>query len=84
MNADMLKAMFKKFNSYIFLMSGRVSFKQQVRYGIGVIYNFLLYNATISDYFELGFYRKRYYEKSNILLRNKHYILRNILIHQNC
>ena len=63
----MLKAMFKKFNSYIFLMSGRVSFKQQVRYGIGVIYNFLLYNATISDYFELGFYRKRYYEKKQYI-----------------
>lgn len=67
MRIDALKMMFKKFNFYILQMSGRVSFGQQARYGIGVIYNFLLYNATISDYFELGFYKKRHCEKKEYL-----------------
>lgn len=52
-----------KMNSYILHKHGHKNPLLQIRYGIGLVYNYLRYEATISDYFELSFYEKRHKEK---------------------
>ena len=53
----------KKMNRYICSKDGNVNLFRQVRYGVGLVYNYLRYEATISDYFELAFYNKSHKEK---------------------
>ncbi len=53
----------RKMNAYILNKHGRINVFLQARYGIGIVYNYLRYQATISDYFELAFYNKRHKEK---------------------
>ena len=53
----------RKMNAYIRSKHGSVNIFRQARYGIGIVYNYLRYQATISDYFELAFYKKSHEEK---------------------
>ena len=57
----------KKMNSYIRNKHGHVNLLWQARYGIGIVYNYLIYQATISDYFELTFHSKRHQEKQKYI-----------------
>ena len=59
--------MLVKMNAYIRNKHGHVNPLWRVRYGIGIVYNYLKYQATISDYFELTFYKKRHQEKQKYI-----------------
>lgn len=57
----------KKMNGYIRNKHGHVNLFLRARYGIGIVYNYLKYQATISDYFELAFYNKHHQEKQKYI-----------------
>ena len=37
---------------------GGINLFYRIRYGMGIVWNYLRYKATISDYFELRFFEK--------------------------
>lgn len=73
MDRYILCTMYRKFCNYISLISGeeKAAIPLQIRYGLGVVWNYIKYRATISDYFELGFYMKRSIEKEEYLTSKK-------------
>lgn len=61
------KAMLNKMDNYIKLNRGGVSLYWEIRYGMGIVWNYIFYKATISDYFELRFFEKSRKEKQRYL-----------------
>ena len=46
---------------------GGINLFYRIRYGMGIVWNYLRYKATISDYFELRFFEKNSKEKKEYL-----------------
>ena len=66
-NIQVLKVMFNKMDSCIKMNRGGVNLFYRMRYGMGIVWNYLRYKATISDYFELRFFEKNSKEKKEYL-----------------
>ena len=45
---------------------GGVNLFYRMRYGMGIVWNYLRYKATISDYFELRFFEKKQQREKGI------------------
>ena len=73
MNKQVFNEVYKKFCHYVSLVSGKekAPARLQIRYGAGVIWNYLKYRATVSDYFKLGFFKKHAAEKKTYLTSKK-------------
>lgn len=50
-------------NEYIKRLEGKSNVFLSAKYGMGIVYNYILYGASISDYFELRYYAKKSKEK---------------------
>ena len=66
-NIQVLKVMFNKMDSCIKMNRGGIKLFYRIRYGMGIVWNYLRYKATISDYFELRFFEKNSKEKKEYL-----------------
>ena len=66
-NIQVLKVMFNKMDSCIKMNRGGINLFYRIRYGMGIVWNYLRYKATISDYFELRFFEKNSKEKKEYL-----------------
>lgn len=63
-----LKIMYDKFYQFVERISGKKpGLLKLVRYGAGVVWNYINFRFTITDYFELTLYKKRYSEKKKYL-----------------
>ena len=62
-NIQVLKVMFNKMDSCIKMNRGGINLFYRIRYGMGIVWNYLRYKATISDYFELRFFETNSKEK---------------------
>ena len=67
MHLEIFKEMLKKMDKFIFLNKGKINWKYKLRYGIGIIWNYIFYEATISDYFELRLFEKSREKKKEYL-----------------
>lgn len=67
MHLEIFKEMLKKMDKFIFLNKGKINWKYRLRYGIGIIWNYIFYEATISDYFELRLFEKSREKKKEYL-----------------
>ncbi|MDO4470453.1 MAG: sugar-transfer associated ATP-grasp domain-containing protein [Bacillota bacterium] len=67
MYLEIFKNMFNKMDKFIILNRGKTNWIYRLRYGTGIAWNYLVYNATISDYFELRFFEKNKKEKQKYL-----------------
>lgn len=66
MYLEIFKNMFNKMDKFIILNRGKTNWIYRLRYGTGIAWNYLVYNATISDYFELRFFEKIKKKNKNI------------------
>ena len=58
--------MLNKMDKFIILNKGKTNLAYRIRYGMGIVWNYFLYRATISDYFELRFFEKMEKKNKNI------------------
>lgn len=64
----MIKQMIKKFNFYIEKHFGEnASIFLKIKYAILGVIDFIIYGSTVTDYFELTFYKKSRYEKKKYM-----------------
>ena len=66
MNFSSLKTMSEKRDNFI-RRNGGINFFLKIRYSAGIVWNYLFYKATISDYFELRLFEKSRKEKEKYL-----------------
>lgn len=66
-DVQVLKAMMNKMDLCIKMNWGEINVFRRIRYGTGIIWNYLRYKATISDYFELRFFEKNSIQKKEYL-----------------
>lgn len=71
MHFENLKIMLNKMGKFIILNKGKTNLAYRIRYGMGIVWNYFLYRATISDYFELRFFEKNGKEKQKYLTSKK-------------
>lgn len=64
-----IKSLYTKFDRYIKLMEeGGIEQRfPHLRYGMGILCNYVLFRATITDYFELRLFQKKYHEKQQYM-----------------
>ena len=67
MKIEIIQNMFQKMDNYIILNKGKINWGYRIRYGLGILWNYICYQATISDYFELRFFDKNRKEKEEYL-----------------
>ena len=81
-NIQVLKVMFNKMDSCIKMNRGGINLFYRIRYGMGIVWNYLRYKATISDYFELRFFEKNSKEKKEYLTSKDGCVLHSMSIHK--